>query len=134
MKMFEDTMIPFEDMMIPVVNRIRKAGEEPGECRYETDTAKGLDSYCDDIDKAREMGYHRVRPLIRATVCGEITAVDLHANGNFRMYVVEKASDGSEWLWLPDSPEKRLHFVKLGGIKSESMVTIHRRDGKGGAR
>lgn len=124
----------FEEMMTPIVNRIREAGEERGECRYETDTAKGLDSYSDDIDKAREMGYHRVRPLIRATVCGETTAWDLHANGNFRMYVVEKASDGSEWLWLPDSPEKKLHFVKLGGIKSESMVTIHRRDGKGGAR
>lgn len=127
-------MKEFGGMMIPAVFRIKEAGEEKGECRYERDTAKGLDSYMDDIDKAREMGYARVRPLTRATLCFKTVAVDLHANGNFRLYAVEKASDGSEWLWLPDSPLKQFHYLKLGRRKSESTVTTHRLDGKGGAR
>lgn len=98
---------------IPYYWREARAYEKKGEARYE------LGKRLKDEEEAamREVidrhGITQMRKLVWATMCNGRLTLTAEATEVFPLYVVQK-KDGSRWLYMPQSPEPKAHFIRLG--------------------
>ena len=109
--------------------------ESRGEIRYEP----GNPATAEERIALREtIERHHIEELCRAewaTLCnGRLTLV-AERTEVFPLYIAKKA-DGSRWLYMPQSPEPKAHFIRLGeNIEEHEYIIAKRYDTKeGGAR
>jgi len=109
--------------------------EKKGEARYE------LGKRLKDEEEAamREVidrhGITHMRKLVWATMCVGRLTLTAEATDAFHIYMVQK-KDGSRWLYMPQSPEPRAHFIRLGENVEVHEYVIAKQYGtkEGGAR